>query len=150
MRTDTDFEAVIDSCATIGTDRETTWINSTIRRLYGQLFERGYVHTIEVWDGALLAGGLYGVSIGAAFFGESMFHRVTDCSKIAMAHLLARLRSGGYRLLDTQFVTAHLRTFGGVEVPRSDYELRLADAIGHEADWSAQDKDPNIRLPWAT
>jgi leucyl/phenylalanyl-tRNA--protein transferase len=135
VRVDTDFAAVIEGCATAGTDRGTTWINGTIRRLYGELFARGFVHTVEVWDGPALVGGLYGVAIGAAFFGESMFHRRTDCSKIAMAHLIARLRAGGYRLLDTQFVTDHLRTFGGIEIAREDYELRLADALAHTADW---------------
>jgi leucyl/phenylalanyl-tRNA--protein transferase len=140
VRVDTDFAAVIEGCATAGTERDTTWINPAIRKLYGQLFERGFVHTVEVWDGAALVGGLYGVSMGAAFFGESMFHRKTDCSKIAMAGLIARLRAGGYRLLDTQFVTDHLKTFGGIEIPREDYELRLADALSHEADWSAIDR----------
>jgi leucyl/phenylalanyl-tRNA--protein transferase len=140
VRVDTDFEGVIEGCATAGTERETTWINAAIRRLYGELYHRGFVHTVEVWDGATLVGGLYGVSIGAAFFGESMFHRKTDGSKIAMAHLLERLQTGGYRLLDTQFVTDHLRTFGGIEIPRADYELRLADALGHEADWFALDR----------
>ena len=149
VRVDTDFDDVIEGCATAGTERDTTWINATIRRLYGQLFARGYVHTVEVWDGETLVGGLYGVSIGAAFFGESMFHRVTNCSKIAMAHLLARLSAGGYRLLDTQFVTDHLRTFGGMEIPRADYELRLGDALSHEADWFALDRDPTFKLPWA-
>ena len=139
VRVDTDFAAVIEGCATAGSERETTWINPAIRRLYGELFDRGYVHTVEVWDGVALVGGLYGVSMGAAFFGESMFHRKTDCSKIAMAHLLFRLRAGNYRLLDTQFVTDHLRTFGGIEIPRADYELRLADALGHKADWFAID-----------
>jgi len=140
VRVDTDFAGVIEGCATAGTERETTWINPAIRRLYGELFNRGYVHTVEVWDGDALVGGLYGVSMGAVFFGESMFHRKTDCSKIAMAHLLFRLRAGNYRLLDTQFVTDHLRTFGGIEIPRADYELRLADALQHEADWAAIDK----------
>lgn len=135
VRVDTDFDAVIEGCATAGTDRDTTWINAAIRRLYGELFRRGFVHTVEVWDGPALVGGLYGVAIGAAFFGESMFHRRTDASKIAMAHLIDRLRAGGYRLLDTQFVTDHLRTFGGIEIPREDYELRLADALAHTADW---------------
>jgi leucyl/phenylalanyl-tRNA--protein transferase len=139
VRVDTDFPGVIEGCATSGTERETTWINPVIRRLYGELFTRGFVHTVEVWDGPALVGGLYGVSIGAAFFGESMFHRKTDCSKIAMAHLIDRLRAGGYRLLDTQFVTDHLRTFGGIEIAREDYELRLADALAHEADWRAID-----------
>ena len=142
VRVDTDFAGVIEGCATAGTERDTTWINPEIRRLYGQLFKRGYVHTVEVWDGPALVGGLYGVSIGAAFFGESMFHRKTDCSKIAMAHLIGRLRAGGYRLLDTQFVTDHLRTFGGIEIPREDYELRLADALAHAADFGAIDNRP--------
>lgn len=140
VRIDTDFDSVIEGCATAGTDRDTTWINGAIRKLYGELFRRGFAHTVEVWDGDALVGGLYGISIGAAFFGESMFHRKTDCSKIAMAHLLERLKAGGYRLLDTQFVTDHLRTFGGIEIPREDYELRLADALTHDADWSAIDK----------
>ena len=139
IRVDTDFPAVIEGCATAGVDRETTWINPEIRRLYGALFERGIVHTVEVWDGPDLVGGLYGVSLGAAFFGESMFHRKTDCSKIAMAHLLQRLVAGGYRLLDTQFVTDHLRTFGGTEIPREDYEARLAEALHYRGDFLAYD-----------
>lgn len=142
VRVDTDFEAVIEGCATEGEDRSSTWINSEIRRLYGALFDRGIVHTVEVWDGVELVGGLYGVSLGAAFFGESMFHRKTDCSKIATAHLLHRLRVGGYQLLDTQFVTDHLRTFGGTEIPREAYELRLAEALKHKADYFAFDRSP--------
>ncbi len=140
IRVDTDFAATIEGCATAGVDRESTWINPEIRRLYGALFERGYVHTVEVWDGPELVGGLYGVSLGAAFFGESMFHRRTDCSKIAMAHLLQRLAAGGYRLLDTQFVTDHLRTFGGIEISREDYESRLAEALRHRGDFTAIDR----------
>ena len=140
VKVDTDFAATVEGCATAGTDRDSTWINPAIRKLYGALFDRGFVHTVEVWDGAEIVGGLYGVSIGAAFFGESMFHRRTDCSKIAMAHLLRRLKAGNYRLLDTQFITDHLRTFGGIEIPREDYELRLADALAHEADWGAIDR----------
>jgi leucyl/phenylalanyl-tRNA---protein transferase len=140
IRIDTDWDAVIEGCATSGTDRDTTWINPTIRRLYGQLFERGVCHTVEVWDGRRLIGGLYGLSIGAAFFGESMFHRVTDASKIALAHLIDRLNAGGYRLLDTQFVTEHLMRFGGIEISREEYELRLADALAHNADFGALDK----------
>jgi len=134
---DTDFEATIEACATAGVDREATWINATIRRLYGQLFERGVCHTVEVWDGNDLVGGLYGLSLGAAFFGESMFHRRTDASKIALAHLVERLRAGGYRLLDTQFVTDHLRSFGGIEIAREDYEARLAEALATEGDFFA-------------
>lgn len=140
VKVDTDFDAVIEGCATEGEDRESTWINADIRRLYGALFERGVVHTVEVWDGDDLVGGLYGVSLGAAFFGESMFHRRTDCSKIAMAHLLIRLERGGYRLLDTQFVTDHLKTFGGIEVPREDYEMQLSAALKRRADYFAIDK----------
>ena len=140
IRVDTDFAATIEGCATAGVDRESTWINPEIRRLYGAHFERGYVHTVEVWDGPELVGGLYGVSLGAAFFGESMFHRRTDCSKIAMAHLLQRLAAGGYRLLDTQFVTDHLRTFGGIEIAREDYESRLAEALRHRGDFTAIDR----------
>ncbi len=139
IRVDTDFATTIDGCATYGTERDTTWINPQIRRLYGALFDRGYVHTVEIWDGPMMVGGLYGVSIGAAFFGESMFHRKTDCSKIAMAHLIGRLQAGGYHLLDTQFITDHLKTFGGIEIPREDYELRLAEALQHKADWNAID-----------
>ncbi len=139
VKVDTDFDAVIEGCATEGEDRESTWINKDIRRLYGALFERGVVHTVEVWDGAELVGGLYGVSLGAAFFGESMFHRRTDCSKIAMAHLLRRLEAGGYQLLDTQFVTDHLKTFGGIEIPREDYEMRLSAALKRRGDYFAVD-----------
>jgi leucyl/phenylalanyl-tRNA--protein transferase len=141
VRVDTDFAGVIEGCATAGVDRDSTWINPEIRRLYGALFERGLVHTVEVWDGPELVGGLYGLALGAAFFGESMFHRKTDCSKIAMAHLLARLTAGGFRLLDTQFVTDHLRTFGGMEIPREVYELRLADALQYQGDWRAIERE---------
>jgi leucyl/phenylalanyl-tRNA--protein transferase len=141
LRVDTDFDAIIEGCATEGTDRDSTWINPTIRRLYRQLFERGFCHTVEVWDDGELVGGLYGLAIGAAFFGESMFHRATDASKIAMVHLVDRLRAGGYRLLDTQFVTDHLKTFGGIEIPREEYELMLADALEHRGDFHAWDRD---------
>ncbi|HET8725966.1 MAG TPA: leucyl/phenylalanyl-tRNA--protein transferase [Alphaproteobacteria bacterium] len=144
IRIDSDFDAVLDGCAAPAPGRETTWINPEIRRLYGALYERGMVHTVEVWDGAALVGGLYGVSLGAAFFGESMFHRATDASKIAMAHLLMRLEAGGYRLLDTQFITDHLKTFGGIEIVREDYELRLADALKHQADFFALDRDIDL------
>jgi len=142
VRVDTDFDAVIEGCATEGEDRDSTWINPAIRRLYGELFRRGFVHTVEVWDGPRLVGGLYGLSLGAAFFGESMFHRVTDASKIAIAHLVARLNAGRYRLLDTQFVTEHLRSLGGIEIPRADYEVRLADAIAQPGDFFAVDRLP--------
>lgn len=139
VKVDSDFEAIIESCATVGEDRDTTWINRTIRAVYGELFRRGVAHTVEVWDGAELVGGLYGLAIGAAFFGESMFHRKTNASKMAMAHLVERLNAGGFLLLDTQFVTPHLASLGGIEIAREDYEERLAEALLYDGDWSAWD-----------
>jgi leucyl/phenylalanyl-tRNA--protein transferase len=139
IRSDTAFIDVVRACAAPRRHERGTWITDGMLAAYGELHALGHAHSVEVWDGDALVGGLYGVSIGAAFFGESMFHRKTDCSKIAMAHLIARLRAGRYRLLDTQFVTDHLKTFGGIEIPREDYELRLADALGHESDWRAID-----------
>ena len=139
IKVDTDFDAIIEGCATVGEDRSSTWINRTIRGVYGELFRRGVAHTVEVWDGTELVGGLYGLAIGGAFFGESMFHRRTDASKMAMAHLVARLNAGGFVLLDTQFVTDHLASLGGIEIPRAQYEERLADALLGEGDWSAWD-----------
>lgn len=140
VRVDTDYVGVIEGCATAGTDRDTTWINPLIKKIYGQLFARGLCHTVEIWDDDKLVGGLYGLSIGAAFFGESMFHRATNASKMALVHLVERLRAGGYMLLDTQFVTPHLASFGGIEIPREDYELRLSEALQHEADFFALDR----------
>ncbi|MBF0678755.1 MAG: leucyl/phenylalanyl-tRNA--protein transferase [Devosia sp.] len=139
IRVDTDFEAVIEGCATVGDDRNSTWINGTIRAVYGELFRQGIAHTVEVWEGDELVGGLYGLAIGAAFFGESMFHRRTDASKAAMAHLVERLNAGGFQLLDTQFLTPHLASLGGIEIPRSEYEDRLGRAIAEKADWAALD-----------
>lgn len=140
IRVDTDWDAVIHGCATVGEDRDTTWINGTIREVYGELFRRGVAHTVEVWDGRELVGGLYGLAIGAAFSGESMFHRRTDASKMAMAHLVERLNAGGFRLLDTQFLTPHLASLGGIEIPRHEYEDRLSHAIALSADWTALDR----------
>ena len=137
VRVDHDFEAVIDGCAEPKRDRSRTWINTRIRRIYRALFERGHCHTVEVYDGDVLVGGLYGVSLGRAFFGESMFHRARDASKIALVHLVARLKAGGFRLLDTQFVTEHLRTFGAVEVPKRRYHRLLEEAITGQADFAA-------------
>jgi leucyl/phenylalanyl-tRNA--protein transferase len=134
---DRDFEAVIEGCAEPKPDRSRTWINVRIRRIYRALFELGHCHTVEVYDGAELVGGLYGVSLGRAFFGESMFHRARDASKIALIHLVARLRAGGYRLLDTQFVTEHLRSFGAVEVAKRRYHRLLDEAVTGEADFAA-------------
>lgn len=134
---DTDWDGIIDGCATVGDDRQSTWINGTIRSVYGELFRRGIAHTVEVWDGDDLVGGLYGLAIGAAFFGESMFHRRTDASKMAMVHLVDRLNAGGYELLDIQFLTDHLASLGGIEIPRTEYEDRLSLALLREGDWHA-------------
>jgi leucyl/phenylalanyl-tRNA---protein transferase len=131
-----DFEAVIEGCAEPGPGRSRTWINGRIRTLYRRLYEIGHCHTVEAYDGAQLVGGLYGVSLGRTFFGESMFHRARDASKLALVHLVARLRAGGFKLLDTQFVTAHLKTFGATEVHRRQYHKMLAEALVGEADFA--------------
>ncbi|WP_375409291.1 leucyl/phenylalanyl-tRNA--protein transferase [uncultured Methylobacterium sp.] len=136
VHVDRDFDGVISGCAAPRRDAERTWINGRIRELYGALFDQGHAHTVEVYEQGCLVGGLYGVSLGAAFFGESMFHTVRDASKVALVHLVARLRAGGYRLADTQFVTDHLLQFGAEEVPRHIYKRRLADAIAADADWT--------------
>ena len=141
VRIDSDFEGVIGGCAASRTGRRSTWINGTIRRLYGALFEAGHVHTVEAWREGRLVGGLYGLKLGAAFFGESMFSDERDASKVALVHLVARLRRGGFRLLDTQFVTEHLRQFGVVEAPRDDYLALLDAAIAREADFRAFPED---------
>lgn len=133
VRCDTAFERVIHACAEPAPDRDETWINDEIIELYSELHEMGRAHSVECWRDGELAGGLYGVSLGAAFFGESMFSRVHDASKVALAHLVARLRKGGYHLLDIQFVTAHLSRFGAVEVPRGGYRQLLADALDRQA-----------------
>src|SRR6478752_6194630 len=135
IRVDQDFDAVIAGCAAPGFDREKTWISGRIRRLYGELFDAGFCHTVEVYRDDRLVGGLYGVRLQGAFFGESMFHRERDASKVALVHLVARLRKGGFTLLDTQFVTPHLAQFGAVEIPRRDYKRMLHAAMGQEADW---------------
>jgi leucyl/phenylalanyl-tRNA---protein transferase len=137
VHVDRDFDGVIDGCAEPKRDRSRTWINTRIRRIYRALFERGHCHTVEVYNGDELVGGLYGVSLGRAFFGESMFHHARDASKIALVHLVARLKTGGYRLLDTQFVTEHLRTFGAVEVPKRRYHRLLEDAIVGQGEFGA-------------
>ncbi|MEL6798640.1 MAG: leucyl/phenylalanyl-tRNA--protein transferase [Pseudomonadota bacterium] len=135
-----DFEGVIDGCA----GRPETWINPTIRALYSGLFRRGKAHSLEVWDGSTLAGGVYGVTLGGAFFGESMFSRRTDASKVALAYLVDRLREGGFRLFDAQFLTAHLASLGAVEIPRSAYHLLLREALGLAADFEA----PRVPTPY--
>jgi leucyl/phenylalanyl-tRNA---protein transferase len=130
---DTAFVAVIHGCAEATEMRPNTWINDEIVRLYAALFAHGAAHSVECWRDGILVGGLYGVSIGAAFFGESMFSRETDASKVALVHLVARLRAGGYRLLDTQFVTPHLARFGAVEITRTRYHRLLASALAYRA-----------------
>ena len=137
VRVDTDYDAVIDGCAASATGREGTWISGRIRSLYRSLYEAGFVHTVEAWQEGELVGGLYGVAIGGAFFGESMFHRARDASKVALIHLVARLRAGGFQLLDTQFVTDHLATLGAVAVPKHAYHEMLADAVACMADFAA-------------
>jgi leucyl/phenylalanyl-tRNA--protein transferase len=134
---DRDFDAVIDACAEPMPGRSRTWINARIHNLYRKLYERGDCHTVEVYEDDQLVGGLYGVSLGRVFFGESMFHRARDASKIALVHLVARLRAGRYCLLDTQFVTDHLRTFGAVEVARAAYHKMLDAALVGEGKFGA-------------
>lgn len=129
------FTRVMEGCAEATPGRENTWINDTILRLYGELHEMGHAHSVECWRDGELAGGLYGVSLGAAFFGESMFSRVSDASKVALVHLMERLDAGGFRLLDTQFITDHLARFGAIEVPRATYKRLLESAIAEVADF---------------
>lgn len=129
VRCDTAFEEIIRLCAEPADDRSETWINDEIVRLYVDLYEMGRAHSVETWLDGQLVGGLYGVSLGGAFFGESMFSRVSDASKFALVHLVARLRKGGYELLDTQFVTTHLHQFGTVEIHRSGYRQLLSAAL---------------------
>lgn len=137
IRVSTDFEAVIEGCASAAPGRSKTWINREIRRLYGELFEMGHCHTVEAWSNDKLVGGLYGVSLNGAFFGESMFTFETDASKVCLVHLVARLIVGGYALLDTQFVTEHLSRFGTQEVSQADYNQRLSEALQIDADFFA-------------
>ncbi|WP_342362715.1 leucyl/phenylalanyl-tRNA--protein transferase [Terrarubrum flagellatum] len=129
IRVDHDFDAVITACAEAKSDRPNTWINARIRQLYRALFDQGNAHTIECWRDDALVGGLYGVSLGGVFFGESMFHRASDASKVALVHLVARLRRGCYRLLDAQFITDHLASLGAVEISRARYKRLLAEAV---------------------
>ncbi len=129
---DSDFEGVIEGCA----DRSETWINSTIRALYSVLFRDGHVHTVEIWDGDSLVGGVYGLALGGAFFGESMFSRRTDASKLALLYLVDRLREGGFTLFDVQFLTPHLESLGAIEVPRETYRNMLEAALDLDADFN--------------
>lgn len=143
VRIDTAFEAVMRGCAEPTAIRPKTWINDEILRLYGALFDRGLAHSVETWAGDELVGGLYGVSIGGAFFGESMFSRARDASKVALVHLVARLVVGGFRLLDTQFVTEHLERFGAIAISRSAYHRRLEAALMVNAEFPVYlEEDP--------
>jgi leucyl/phenylalanyl-tRNA--protein transferase len=138
-----DFDGVLEGCAESQPERPRTWINDRIRTLYRKLYERRHCHSIEVYDGGdRLVGGLYGVTLGRAYFGESMFHRARDASKVALVHLVARLKAGGFRLLDTQFVTDHLRKFGAVELPRRQYHKLLEAALIGESDFLALGRHP--------
>ncbi|TDL79708.1 leucyl/phenylalanyl-tRNA--protein transferase [Palleronia sediminis] len=126
---DRDFAGVVAGCA----DRAETWINAPLVEIYSALHAGGFAHSIELWEGDALVGGVFGIAIGGAFFGESMFSRRTDASKIALVYLVDRLREGGFRLFDTQFITPHLATLGAVEIPREDYRAQLAEAIARRA-----------------
>ncbi len=130
VKVDNDFEGVIEGCAAPRAGRRSTWINGRIRHLYRELFALGHCHTVEVWRDGALVGGLYGVHLGGAFFGESMFSKERDASKIALVYLIARLKYGGFTLLDTQFVTGHLARFGAIEVSRQVFQRLLEDALG--------------------
>lgn len=146
VRTDTAFNRVVGLCAQAAPGREDTWINPVIEHLYGELHRQGQAHSVETWRGGELVGGLYGVSLGGAFFGESMFSRATDASKVALVHLVARLKAGGYRLLDCQFVTEHLTQFGVIEISRAEYHRRLAQALEVEGDFSRLEDGPQAAL----
>ena len=137
IRCDSAFEDVIRGCAEASEKRPNTWINDEIVRLYAALFAHGAAHSVECWRDGRLVGGLYGVSLGSAFFGESMFSAETDASKVALVHLVARLRLCGFRLLDTQFLTPHLARFGGIEISRKHYHRLLAEALTYRAVFSS-------------
>ena len=136
IRFNYDFDAVIAACSERTADRPSTWINKTIKTLYSALHRLGHAHSVEAWDGDELVGGLYGVSLGSAFFGESMFSRRTDASKICLVYLVERLKEKGFTLLDTQFTTDHLKTFGAIDVPKSSYARMLEKAMA----------SPNLRF----
>ncbi len=141
VRVDSAFGAVIEGCAEPSEERRETWINDTIIDLYTRLHEMGYAHSVECWRDGALVGGLYGISLGAAFFGESMFTRVSDASKIALTYLVARMRHGGYRLLDVQFLTDHLAGLGAIAIPRAEYQRRLKRAQAASADFYSLSED---------
>ena len=138
------FPAVIAGCAAPVPGRNDTWINRQIEQLFTELHLLGHAHSVETWEAGQLVGGLYGVTMGGVYFGESMFSRARDASKVALVHLVARMRLGGFRLLDTQFVTAHLTQFGAIEIPRDLYRQKLAEAVDVPARWLAQVPEPDL------
>jgi leucyl/phenylalanyl-tRNA--protein transferase len=148
IRVDSAFDQVIDACAEVRPERPRTWLNDELIALYGALHRRGYAHSIESWAEGQLVGGLYGVSLGAAFFGESMFARMRDASKVALVVLVERLRAGGYRLLDTQFVTDHLRQFGAIEMTREQYHRELRRALTSPAVFYSDEGAVVSGTPW--
>ena len=137
VKVNTAFRDVVLGCAESTPDRPSTWINDTVIELYEQLYRMGRAHSVECWHDDRLVGGLYGVSLGAAFFGESMFSRETMASQVALVHLVARLIAGGFKLLDTQFTTEHLKRFGVINIPREDYQKRLSEALREIGDFDA-------------
>jgi leucyl/phenylalanyl-tRNA--protein transferase len=141
VKVDSNFEGVISGCAASRPGRRTTWINSKIRSLYRDLFKSGHCHTVETWQDGKLVGGLYGVALNGAFFGESMFSTARDASKVALVYLCARLIHGRFTLLDTQFVTEHLKQFGTVEIDRAEFHEKLEKALAQQADFLALPKD---------
>lgn len=145
VRVDQDFDAVIAACAEPAAHREKTWINAEIRQLYRKLFDLGFAHTVECRRDGQLVGGLYGVSLRGAFFGESMFHRERDASKVALTHLIARLKIGGYQLLDTQFITPHLASLGAIEISREAYHRALEEALAAQANFYVWAKEEPLK-----
>jgi leucyl/phenylalanyl-tRNA--protein transferase len=151
IRIDSAFSEVIEACAAKTKTRKSTWINGRICKLYSQLHKMGHCHSVECWQDGKLVGGLYGVKIGAAFFGESMFSRVTDASKVALVHLVARLNAGGFQLLDAQFMNPHLKTLGAIVMSKADYKELLPKAIAASANFNKfkEDHDPARVLEFA-
>jgi leucyl/phenylalanyl-tRNA--protein transferase len=139
IKTDTAFHEVVKACSEPRPDHPETWINQTILDLYAELHELGYAHSVECWQDDELKGGLYGVTLGTAFFGESMFSHATDASKVALVHLVARLNAGGFTLLDSQFITDHLRSLGGIEITREAYHKRLEAALELQGNFNPGD-----------
>ncbi len=140
IRIDHNFGDVMRACAAVTNERAETWINQRIIDLYCELHEMGHAHSVECWKDGCLVGGLYGLHLNGAFFGESMFSRARDASKVALVHLVDRLKAGGFALLDTQFITEHLRQFGAIEIPRAEYEAKLDAAMEVNADFFALDR----------